>query len=41
MQTLQKGILLQGPVSKWTKDIIKEYRKNFPDAKLTEVKTED
>ena len=34
MQTLQKGILLQGPVSKWTKDIIKEYRKNFPDTHI-------
>ena len=30
MQSLDKGILLQGRVSKWTKDIVKEYKKNFP-----------
>ena len=30
MQTLQKGILIQGSVSEWTRDIVTEYRKNFP-----------
>tara|TARA_Y100000817_G_scaffold96991_1_gene75544 strand:+ start:368 stop:1036 length:669 start_codon:yes stop_codon:yes gene_type:complete len=28
------GILLQGRVSSWTRDIIKEYKTNFPDAQI-------
>ena len=28
------GILLQGRVSSWTKDIVAEYNKNFPDAQI-------
>jgi hypothetical protein len=28
------GILLQGKISEWTKDIIKEYKMNFPDADI-------
>ena len=28
------GILLQGRVSLWTKDIVAEYKKNFPDAQI-------
>ena len=30
----KEGILIQGLVSKWTGDIIHEYQKNFPDAKI-------
>ena len=30
----KQGILIQGLVSKWTGDIIHEYQKNFPDAKI-------
>lgn len=43
MQSSDKGILLQGPVSKWTKDIVKEYKKNFPDVDIhfTTWKNED
>lgn len=29
-----KGILLQGPVSDWTLDIVKEYQKSFPYAEI-------
>ena len=32
--TKEYGILLQGRVSPWTKDIILEYKKNFPDAEI-------
>ena len=31
---IKEGILIQGLVSKWTGDIIHEYQKNFPDAKI-------
>jgi hypothetical protein len=34
VQTLRKGILIQGPISKWTKDIVSEYQKHFPDAHI-------
>ncbi len=30
----KEGILLQGLVTKWTRDIIIEYQKNFPDAEI-------
>ena len=30
----KEGILLQGIVTKWTKDIIIEYQKSFPDAEI-------
>ena len=40
------GILIQGKVSEWTKDIIHEYRENFPTAEIvlstwTSEKTDD
>ena len=28
---MKKGILLQGPVSEWTIDIVNEYKENFED----------
>jgi hypothetical protein len=28
------GILLQGQITEWTKDVIKEYRLNFPDSEI-------
>ena len=28
---MKKGILLQGPVSEWTVDIVNEYKENFED----------
>ena len=30
----KEGILLQGLVSTWTRDIILEYQTNFPNAKI-------
>ena len=34
MSDYKYGILLQGRVSLWTKDIITEYKTNFPDAHI-------
>ena len=34
MPDYKYGILLQGRVSLWTKDIITEYKTNFPDAHI-------
>jgi len=34
MSTSEFGILLQGRVSKWTRDIVTEYKKNFPNAEI-------
>ena len=31
---MKKGILLQGSISEWTKDIVNEYQKNFSDAAI-------
>lgn len=31
---MKKGILVQGPVTEWTADIIKEYRDNFDDIEI-------
>jgi len=34
MAKTSKGILLQGKISDWTLDIIKEYQKNFPETEI-------
>ena len=34
MSTSEFGILLQGRVSMWTRDIVAEYKKNFPNAEI-------
>ena len=34
MTTNEFGILLQGRVSSWTKDIVNEYKKNFPKSEI-------
>ncbi len=31
---MKKGILVQGPITEWTTDIIKEYRENFDDIEI-------
>ena len=31
---MKKGILLQGPVTEWTADIVNEYKENFEDTAI-------